>query len=371
MRHVSLFTGIGGIDAGFEMAGMETVLQVERDPFCLAVLRTRWPGVPKLNDVSKVTRDTCPECEIVSGGFPCQPFSVAGQRRGKADARWLWPEMRRIIGDVRPRWVFAENVPGIINLALDDVLDDLEAIGYTARAIVIPACGVGAPHRRMRVCIVAHADRQREQQQADARVEGGNRTDDSGEVLVHTVNPGRQDRPLEREPDAAGEVEREAGSSNGAAASRPGQNVADPQHGRRETWRPEAGRSPGPAAVGLRPGCRAVLADTAGEGAMPAEQPGPGDGLEQGSAPCPNPEGERLEDRGQARGSTRADEENGEVAFTRLERCGRAWWETEPGLGRVAHGIPHQVDRTERIGAAAVPQLMYEIGRMIMHVDRS
>lgn len=96
--------------------------------------------------------------DIISGGFPCQPFSKAGQRRGKSDDRYLWPEMLRVINELRPTWVIGENVANILNLALDDVLSDLESKGYTARAFMVPARGVGAPHQRYRFAIVAHAD---------------------------------------------------------------------------------------------------------------------------------------------------------------------------------------------------------------------
>ena len=104
--------------------------------------------------------------DIISGGFPCQPFSKAGQRRGKSDDRYLWPEMLRVIDELRPTWVIGENVANILNLALDDVLSDLESKGYTARAFMVSARGVGAPHQRYRFAIVAHAD-------GDGRVRAG------------------------------------------------------------------------------------------------------------------------------------------------------------------------------------------------------
>lgn len=94
-------------------------------------MELRWPGIPKYGDIKNVKTEELEPVDLITGGFPCQGFSVAGKRAGKADDRWLWPEMRRIIEGVRPRWVLAENVPGIIKLALDDVLSDLEALGYT------------------------------------------------------------------------------------------------------------------------------------------------------------------------------------------------------------------------------------------------
>lgn len=162
LTHFSLFSGIGGIDLAAEWAGFRTVGFVEQAEYPVKVLQRHWPGVPIWRDVRDVTTQSVRNAGIgpitlVSGGFPCQPFSLAGQRRGKDDDRYLWPEMSRVIRELRPTWVLGENVAGFISLALDDVLSDLEGQGYEARAFVLPACAVGAPHRRDRVFIVAHA----------------------------------------------------------------------------------------------------------------------------------------------------------------------------------------------------------------------
>ena len=158
MRFISLFSGIGGFDLGLERAGWRCVAQVEIDEYARGVLDRHWPDVPKWRDIHEVGPEDLPEADAVVGGFPCQPFSLAGRRRGASDPRNLWPEMRRIVEDVRPRWVLAENVAGIINTYLDAVADDLEAMDYAVGAFALPAAAFGAPHIRERLFIVAHAE---------------------------------------------------------------------------------------------------------------------------------------------------------------------------------------------------------------------
>ena len=168
VRVLDLFSGIGGFSLGLERAGMTTVAFCEIDKFARAVLRKHWPSVPCYEDIHDVTaerlgRDGIGRIDVVTGGYPCKPFSHAGKQRGEEDPRHLWPQMRRVVGEVRPAWVIAENVVGHITLGLDKVLADLEADGYASRAIVVPACAVDAPHIRQRVWILARdRDRDRE-----------------------------------------------------------------------------------------------------------------------------------------------------------------------------------------------------------------
>ena len=158
MTFGSLFSGIGGIDLGLERAGMTCAWQVEIDPWCRQVLTKHWPNVRRYEDVSAVGGDTLEPVELIAGGFPCQDVSVAGQRAGIQDGNrsGLWSEFHRIIRELRPRYVFVENVPGLLTNGMGRVLGDLADIGYDAEWEVLSAADVGAPHLRKRVFIVAH-----------------------------------------------------------------------------------------------------------------------------------------------------------------------------------------------------------------------
>ena len=162
LRYGSLFSGIGGIDLGMDMAGFECAWQVEIDDYCRQILDKHWPGVPKYKDIYEVKGEEIEPVDILCGGFPCQPVSQAGKRAGTADERWLWGEFYRLICEIRPRWVLAENVSGLLSAnsgrAFAEVLRDLAESGYDVVWDMFPAGGpggVGAPHKRTRVFIIA------------------------------------------------------------------------------------------------------------------------------------------------------------------------------------------------------------------------
>lgn len=157
-RHIDLFSGIGGFALAAYWAGYQTEVFCEQDEFCKKVLNRHWPAVPIIGDIRDFDGSAHTGADLLTGGFPCQPFSTAGKRQGSQDDRFLWPEMFRVISEARPTWIVGENVAGIINMALDGVLADLESEGYTTQSFVIPACAVNAPHRRDRVWIVAYTD---------------------------------------------------------------------------------------------------------------------------------------------------------------------------------------------------------------------
>lgn len=162
MAHASLFSGIGGFDLAAEWAGWENLFNCEIDPFCQRVLKYHFPYAKQFSDIRATDfSEWRGKVDVLTGGFPCQPFSIAGKRKGTEDERHLWPEFLRAIESIRPRWVVGENVFGIVNwsggLVFEQVCSDLENAGYEVQPYVIPAAGVDAPHKRDRVWFVAHA----------------------------------------------------------------------------------------------------------------------------------------------------------------------------------------------------------------------
>lgn len=299
LRVLDLFSGIGGFSLGLERAGMRTVAFCEIDPYCRRVLAKHWPGVPIHEDI-RALDGRAVAADVVCGGFPCQPFSHAGKRRGAADDRHLWPEMRRVIAEVRPAWVVGENVVGIIGMELDTVLSDLEALGYACRTFVVPAAAVDAPHLRRRVWVVAR----------DANGNG------------------------------------ESTLSEHAKASWVSRDVS--------------------YAVGIRPDSRAASADggehvpdelglgASGEEGRENVESGIGGGGDVGDAVRQGLQGSGPQSVGA----------NGQQSGRPTAPASR--WLPEPAVGRVAHGIPHGVDRLRALGNAVVPQIPEMIGRAIL-----
>ncbi len=153
----SLFAGIGGIDLGLERAGWTGRWQVEWDEYCQHVLAHHWPDISRYGDITTVDWSTVEPVDLIAGGFPCQPISIAGRGKGTDDDRWLWPEFARAVGALRPSVVLVENVPGLLaGGGMGRVLGDLAELGFDAQWDSIPAAAVGAPHLRYRVWIVAY-----------------------------------------------------------------------------------------------------------------------------------------------------------------------------------------------------------------------
>lgn len=304
LRHLDLFSGIGGFALSARWArGYETIGFCEVDPWCRRVLAKHWPGVPIHEDIHTL-RGGDYDADIVTGGFPCQPFSSAGSRRGEDDHRHLWPQMARIIAEVRPAWIIGENVPHLDGLGLAGVLSDLEGLSYAVWPIEIPACAVGAPHERNRLWIVAHADHR----------------------------PLRQKYPLQ-----------------------PGRYTVD-SRGENGLADPHGDRLQQPKGVDLksrrrtRDGRQACLAYDHGFG-------GDGSGRERSRAepPLSGPDGALQV----GQWPTWRNEPQHEWEPARL---------IKPEVGRNSYGVPHRVDRLRGLGNAIVPQVAAVLLRFIREI---
>jgi DNA (cytosine-5)-methyltransferase 1 len=221
MKLISLFSGIGGFELAAEWIGWTPIVSCEINPFGRQVLEHYWPQSYHHDDIHTLSNETITTKlghgwndgnTILTGGFPCQPYSLAGKRLGKEDDRHLWPEMLRVIREVQPRWVVGENVFGIVNwdggLVFNEVQADLEAEGYEVQAYVLPAASVNAPHRRDRVWFVAHSDKCAERPSGTscrADREGGN-----------DINEQKERREQAQQHTGHGDVSRNAPNSNNA-----------------------------------------------------------------------------------------------------------------------------------------------------------
>ena len=184
-KHASLFTGIGGFDLAAEWVGWQNVFQCEIDTFCQTVLKYWFPRCDLFSDIKTSNfKKYHGKIDIISGGFPCQPFSVAGKRKGAGDDRYLWAEMLRVVREVQPRWVIVENVCGLLSMqsgvVFERVCADLENTGYAVQPFIVPACAVNAPHRRERIWIVANANGVYAERPGHEQTERTNGADKSG-----------------------------------------------------------------------------------------------------------------------------------------------------------------------------------------------
>ena len=331
ITHLSLFSGIGGLDLAAEWAGFITVGQCEMADFPTKILEKHWPDVPRWRDIRTLTKESFYErtglrtVDIVSGGFPCQPFSVAGKQKGREDDRYLWPEMRRVIAELKPRWVLGENVPGILRIAAADVIQDLERVGYHVVLFDFEAASVGAPHHRERIGFVANRDSMREQSASGSEPEGGNGPCNSSENVADTHrrklrDDGNNGRPADRE---------EYETANAGDAGREEAAFPDSKSKRQQRqWAKRLKISGARFETGESKGIYYVC----------------------------NATGERLPD-----GSVRTMGEPEKIKES--QRPVR--WPAEPDVGRVAHGVPHRVDRIKGLGNAVCPPQFYPIFKAI------
>lgn len=349
MRVGSLFSGIGGLDLGLEWAGMEIVWQCEKDQFCRGILRSHWPQARLYDDITTITANDLAPVDLICGGFPCQPVSLAGRRQGKDDARWLWPAMRDVISHVEPTWVLGENTPGLITMGLDGVLLDLETLGYACRTFVVPACAVNAPHRRDRVFIVAHASRGGFDQGSTSLPEqaGGETLAGDGSEEFVADAAGHSNFCQGSDPKGA-LPERSPGGPCGCGAmvnanSQPPQRWGVPGVVSSQTG--AAQREPQE-----RQRCRdAVVYPGQGTGAM-GNTPGVRRGLGRIA-------------QGEHRHAQQASAWSDAEWITGKDGKARR---VKPGVRLLAHGVPGRVARLKGLGNAVVPEEAFRFGRAIM-----
>lgn len=351
LTHLSLFSGIGGLDLAAEMAGFRTVGQCEWADYPTKVLEKHWPDVPRWRDVRTLTGESFYEktgrrtVDVISGGFPCQPFSVAGKRRGKEDDRYLWPEMLRAISELRPAWVVGENVAGIVNMALDQVCADLENEGYAVQALIIPACAVNAPHRRDRVCILGWGQSESNLFYTNAK---GAKYKDIGKS-----KKGKQKQPrvgglyTDVSDSESIRLQREWSGGDQIGGARPEKAqperrcdvLSNTDHGSRDVRRD--GELPAiEASGGIRANHAGGTAEHGG-GERRAAQPGLG-GVDDGLS--------AWMDRGMS---------------------APGYWMPEPdGVPRITQKREHRSDRLKCLGNAVVPQQFYPVFRAIADIER-
>jgi len=331
MNHLDLFSGIGGFSIGLEKVGFNTIAFCEKEDYCRMLLQKHWKGVKIYNDIKeckgKEIKETYGRVDILTGGFPCQPYSVAGKQKGTADDRYLWPEMFRVIKEVQPTFVIAENVRGIINIqdgmVFETVCSDLESEGFEIQTFIIPAAGVGAPHKRERVWVVGYSkhngsltseikrgdnkinDRTEEREDTTFKPKRAGRSRDN-EIMENTRRK-LHERSSVREKNED-EIKKENANKFERSSSESASNVAN----------------------------------TKSEQSISKyyrEQPGE------------TSEQEQIKSRGSSSWTLR-----------------EANWLSEPNVGRVVNGVPGRAHRLRGLGNAIVPKIAEEIGRSIMKV---
>jgi len=318
LKILDLFSGLGGFSLGLERTGnFETVAFCEIDKFCTLILQKHWKGVKIYNDVKEITKekliaDGIQLPDIITGGFPCQPFSVAGKQKGTSDDRHLWPEMFRIIKEFTPRWVIGENVKGITNIqdgmVFETVCANLEGEGYEVETFNIPAASVGAPHRRERIWIIASLENAR-----------------------RTLRPGTELR--EKNED---EIRKEDANQHQRSGSPSESDVADTNSGRSDEPNNE-----------IQTG-RNIISPSSEDVANTESSP-----RHDHEAVAGN-------------GGSSTQEVSGNGSSVRGES---AWWDFEPDVGRVAHGVPGRVYRLKALGNSIVPKIAQEIGNAIIKAE--
>jgi DNA (cytosine-5)-methyltransferase 1 len=403
LKLLDLFSGIGGFSLGMEATNrIKTIAFVEKDKFCQKVLNKNFKNIPIEEDIRNVKGSNY-TADIVSGGFPCQPFSVAGKRRGKDDDRYLWDETIRVVAETKPKYFVGENVEGIINISngtvLQQIQQDLEKEGFQVQCLVIPASGVGAWHQRKRVWIIgcnvsnSNSNRntneiersngekekvQREHRQKDSstwefirtnsndvpntnsrlsfgeneEIQSRGTTFTSSSKNVPNTNSGNVETGCERQRRVRQESEGERSSSNATNIRQTLSNSKSLRYGGRsgeecgnQGWNFQQSKQKGSEVRSEAQGCSSqTLSNTNSKGLQGCSLP------------------------------TELEREQRQVITKRDTEKQQTWWEAQSSLCGIPHGISYELDkdRTNRIkalGNSIVPLIAYEIGKAIISAE--
>jgi DNA (cytosine-5)-methyltransferase 1 len=387
LRHLDLFSGIGGFSLGLEATGgFETVAFCDIEEFPRKVLQKHWPHVKQYEDIKELDYDKLrsdgiisdnKKIDIITGGYPCQPFSVAGRKKGEKDPRHLWPEYFRLVQELRPTWVIGENVGGHIKLGLDTVLENLESEGYAVRTFSIPASAIGANHKRERIWIVANTDsggnkgeksrgigKENEEEKRDRKINSTTRfpngagsivTKQGSETEVEYVEDTR--RSLRQGTFIRGEDEKEIGQGNADLTQRSGEasefDVADTVSGNAQA------------------GCerRREIREGHQEEGISSDASGGSETVADTKGSSRN-----VNEINGEHGETETQEELGigsSISRTQGGSPWEGWWDIEPDVGRVAHGVPARTHRLKGLGNSLVPAIPFHIGNVILEVMKN
>ena len=372
LKVLDLFSGIGGFSLALESTGhFQTIGFVENDEYCQAVLRHHFPEVPILGDIKNVTKETVPtRPDVICGGFPCQPFSVAGDQRAKDDPRHLWPEMLRIIKEQKPTWIVGENVSGLVKLGLDEILDEMEDQGYSTRTFNIPAFSVGAPHQRQRLWIIGHL--------GDPEHNGSPTPERERGLLKQPEEPKKQISiwELEGTSGASGDV---ANPDNEGVRSRIGGDDFDYEEesgeggidgegsaGDDEWYDTSPTQDEGvdvPNPDNTRDRTQEHRVDKDGKKNIKRRQEHTQAKSSIHGADIPDPNGKGLQGQRKKYKLPKSKRKR--------EIGGSSWWDVEPNVGRVAYGVPNRVFKLRALGNSIIPQIAQKIGYAIIEAEKN
>jgi len=372
LKVLDLFSGIGGFSLALESTGhFQTIGFVENDEYCQAVLQHHFPEVPILGDIKNVTKETVPtRPDVICGGFPCQPFSVAGDQRAKDDPRHLWPEMLRIIKEQKPTWVVGENVSGLVKLGLDEILDEMEDQGYSTRTFNIPAFSVGAPHQRQRLWIIGHL--------GDPEHNGSPTPERQRGLLKQPEEPKKQISLWEFEgtSSASGDV---ANPDNEGVRSRIGGDDFDYEEesgeggvdgegsaGDDEWYDTSPTQDEGvdvPDPDNTRDRTQEHQVNEDGKKNIQGRQEHTQSKSSRHGADIPDPNGKGLQGQRKKYKLPKSKRKR--------EIGGSSWWDIEPNVGRVAYGVPNRVFKLRALGNSIIPQIAQKIGYAIIEAEKN